>query len=384
MTAGFRPAAEETGAAAAPTWYVNPAARTWRTTRVTGAARFHETLPGYLSTRLVEVPSLAVELGAGRVLVKEESARLGLPAFKILGAAYAVSRALSARFGAGDRALPVGDLRSLVAEHGPVALFAATDGNHGRAVAHMARLIGTPAHIFVPAGLTDAAKAGIIAEGARVSEPATGYDEVVAAAIRAANAAGRDALLIQNTSWPGYEQVPRWIVEGYGTLFAEADAQLAAAGAPDPDLVAVPVGVGSLAQAAVRHYRAGRGPSGPVVLGVEAANAPAIISSLHAGRPLSVPTRHTIMAGLNCGTPSHAAWPDLRSGLDAAVTVTERQAATAVSDLAAAGVDAGPCGAAALAGVRVALTGHRDDLALPADATLLLLSTEGRAANPLP
>ncbi len=87
------------------------------------------------------------------------------------------------------------------------------------------------------------------------------------------------------------------------------------------------------------------------------------------------------MTGLNCGTPSHGAWPYLRSGLDAAVTVTDKQAATAVHDLTAAGIDAGPCGAATLAGVRVALTGH---LSLPADATLLLLSTEGRSANPLP
>lgn len=365
-------------------WYVNPAARAWRTGRVTGVAGFHESLPGYGPTRLVEVPSLAVELGAGRVFVKEESARLGLPAFKVLGAAYAVSRALSARFGAGDRAPPVDELRSLVARHGPVTLFAATDGNHGRAVAHVARLVGVPARVFVPAGLTGAATAGIAAEGAHVTQLPIDYDDVVTAAADAANAAGREALLIQDTSWPGYERVPGWIVDGYATLFTEADAQLTAAGAAAPDLVAVPVGVGSLAQAAVRHHRSTAGRRGPVVLGVEPANAPAIISSLHAGRPLTVPTRHTIMAGLNCGTPSHNAWPDLRSGLDAAVTVTDDQTATAVADLTAAGVDAGPCGAATLAGTRTFLTRHRDDLTLPAAATVLLLSTEGRAANPLP
>jgi diaminopropionate ammonia-lyase len=359
-----------------PVWYENPAARTWRCTSVTGVQRFHESLPGYAPTRLVEVPALATELGAGRVFVKEESARLGLPAFKILGAAYAVSRALSARFGAGDRALSLDELRVLVAEHGPVTLFAATDGNHGRAVAHVARLIGTPSHIFVPTCLSAAARAGISTEGARITAAAIDYDEVVVAARDAA--AEGDALLVQDTSWPGYEQVPQWIVDGYSTLFTEAGAQLAAAGVTSPDLVAVPVGVGSLAQAAVRHYRAG---AGPVLLSVEAANAPAIIASLQAGRPLSVPTRQTIMAGLNCGTPSHGAWPYLSSGLDAAVTVTDEQAATAVHDLAAAGIDAGPCGAATLAGVRVALTGH---LSLPAGATVLLLSTEGRAANPLP
>jgi diaminopropionate ammonia-lyase len=116
------------------------------------------------------------------------------------------------------------------------------------------------------------------------------------------------------------------------------------------------------------------------VLSVEPANAPAIISSLHAGRAVTVPTAPTIMAGLNCGTPSATGWPMLQAGLDAAVTVTDGEAARAVRDLQAAGVDSGPCGAAALAGVRaLARTG-----ALTADTAVLLLSTEGRAANPLP
>lgn len=367
-----------------PRWYANPAAGEWSATPVTGVTPFHETPPGYAPTRQVEVPALAAELDVGRVFVKEESSRLGLPAFKVLGAAYAVSRALSARFGTGDRALPLHELRSLISEHSPVTLFSATDGNHGRAVAHTARLIGTPAHIFVPASLTDAAKVGITSEGAHVTELGVGYDDVVTAATDAANAAGQDAQLIQDTAWPGYEQVPQWIVDGYSTLFTEVDTQLAAAGATGPDLIAVPVGVGSLAQAAVRHYRSTARTCRPVVLSVETANAPAILSSLHADRPLSVPTQHTIMAGLNCGTPSYNAWPDLRSGLHAAVTVTEHQAATAVHDLDAAGIDAGPCGAATLAGTRLALASHREDLALPADATVLLLSTEGRAANPLP
>jgi diaminopropionate ammonia-lyase len=151
-------------------------------------------------------------------------------------------------------------------------------------------------------------------------------------------------------------QIPQWIVDGYSTLFTEADTQLAAAGAPAPDLIAVPIGVGSLAQAAVRHYRARSADRlGPVILGVEPIHAPAIITSLQAGRLTSVPTHPTIMAGLNCGTPSHGAWPDLLSGLDAATTVSDQQAATAVHDLETAGIDAGPCGAATLAATRTAL-----------------------------
>ncbi|MER7243392.1 pyridoxal-phosphate dependent enzyme [Kribbella sp. NPDC000426] len=352
--------------------YVNPVARTWTTTPVTGVTEFHESLPGYAPTRLVDVPALADELGVGSVFVKEESSRFGLPAFKVLGASYAVSRALSALLGDGDHALP---LRMLADSN--VTLIAATDGNHGRAVAHLARLIGLPARIFVPDSLTAAAKAGIASEGAQIVELPLEYDDVVAAAREAGSAPG--ALPIQDTAWPGYTQIPQWIVDGYSTLFTEADTQLAAAGAPAPDVVVVPIGVGSLAQAAVRHHRV-HGRSQPVVLGVEPEHAPSVITSLQAGRLTSVPTHPTIMAGLNCGTPSHGAWPDLQFGLDAATTVTDQQAATAVHDLESAGIDAGPCGAATLAAIRTALP----ELHLPSTATVLLLSTEARAANPLP
>lgn len=370
----------------ASTTYWNPSARDWRTDRLAGVAAFHESLPGYRRTRLVDVPDLAAELGVGRVVVKEESSRLGLPAFKILGAAYAISRALSARFGTRDRALTLDELRDEIAARGPVRLVAATDGNHGRAVAHTARLLGTPAQIWFPDTLTAEAKDAIAREGAEIVELAIPYDDVVDAATRAAQDAGPDAILVQDTAWPGYEQVPQWIVDGYSTLFEEADAQVAQLGVASVDLVAVPVGVGSLAQAAVRHYRsgAGAGPGAPIVLSVEAAAAPPIIESLHAGEPVSVPTSPTIMSGLNCGTVSMNAWPVLRAGLDAAVTVGEDDAIRAVHDLEALGIDSGPCGAATLAGVRALLSDIRARDAIGPDGTILLLSTEGRLANPLP
>ena len=364
--------------------YWNPAARDWRTDRLAGIAAFHESLPGYRRTRLVDVPDLAVELGVGRVVVKEESSRLGLPAFKILGAAYAISRALSARFGSPERALTLDELREAIAiaPGPPPRLIAATDGNHGRAVARTARLLGLPAQIWFPDTLSSEAKDAIDAEGAETVELAVEYDDVVDAATRAAQDAGLDSILIQDTAWPGYEQVPQWIVDGYSTLFEEADAQLAELGVSSIDLVAVPVGVGSLAQAAVRHYRSGA--VAPIVLSVEAAAAPPIIESLRAGEPVSVSTRFTVMSGLNCGTVSANAWPILHAGLDAAVTVGEDDAIRAVHDLEALGIDSGPCGAATLAGVRALLSDIRARDAIGTDATILLLSTEGRLANPLP
>lgn len=368
----------------APSWYQHPDARAWRTEPVgDDVLAFHLGLPGYRRTELVELPVLAAELGVARVFVKDESARLGLPAFKILGASYAISRALSERLGQDAAALAFPELTAGLS--GGPTLVAATDGNHGRAVAHVARLLGLDARIFLPAALSRAAVDAVAGEGATVVELPAPYDEVVDAAASWAREAGPDALLVQDTAWPGYERVPAWIVDGYATLFAEADAQLAALGLAGVDLVAVPMGVGSLAQACVRHYRSA-GSNGTVVLGVEAHNAPAIISSLHAGQPVSVPTEPTIMAGLNCGTPSANAWPYLAAGMDAAATVTEAQATRAVYDLTRLGVDAGPCGAATLAGVRVVAEdpARRSAADLSPEAVVLLLSTESTAANPLP
>jgi diaminopropionate ammonia-lyase len=350
-------------------WFARPAARAWRCAAVPGGARdFHRGLPGYAATPLTEVQGLAAELGVGRVFVKDESARLGLPAFKVLGASWAVHQALA------GPTVP-----------SPVTLVTATDGNHGRAVARVARLLGQRAHVLVPDGVHPSAVAAIAAEGAEVTRVGGDYDEAVRQA--AAAAAGPATLLIQDTAWPGYERIPGWIVEGYGTLCAEIDEQLAAAGAGPPDLVGVPVGVGSLAQAVVTHYRSRLAETAPAVLAVEPEAASWVVLSLTRGEPVSVTTSETIMAGLNCGTPSSLAWPILQNGLDAAVTVTDAGSARAAADLAAAGVSAGPCGAAPLAGLRAALTGggsdqRRAELGLHPAATVVLLSTEGSAANP--
>jgi diaminopropionate ammonia-lyase len=370
---------------AASEWFVRPAARRWRTAPlVDDVTSFHRTMPGYAETPLVEVPAFAAELQVGRVFVKDESSRLGLPAFKILGASYAVSRALAARYGLGPRALPLSELAHRAATDRTLTMSAASDGNHGRAVARVGAMLGVAVTIYVPAAITAAAKAAIAGEGARLVEFDQPYDRVVSVAAEHARMAGPGHLVVQDAAWDGYEQVPRWIVDGYSTLFAETDAQLAAAGAANLDFGVVPVGVGAFAQAAVHHYRSGR--HAPTVLTVEPDRAPAVITSLHANRLVSVMTQPTIMAGLNCGTPSSIAWPYLVAGVDAAVTVTDEAAALAVADLAVAGLDSGPCGAATLAGARAALLdpGRRAELALGEDAVLVLFSTESRAANPLP
>jgi len=375
-------------------WFASPGARSWtcpaaEQVRAGEVLAFHRCLPGYAPTPLTEVPALAAELGVGRVFVKDESARLGLPAFKVLGASWAVRQLLAREPGAdGSRPASPGlaGLRSLAADRPGLVFVTATDGNHGRAVARMARLVAAPAHVFVPAITQPSVVAAIEGEGARVTQAAGSYDEAVAAAARWAE--GRPAAeLVQDTAWPGYEQIPGWIAEGYSTLFAETDAQLAAAGAAPPALVVVPVGVGSLAQAAVAHYRASDVPPSeepgarPALLAVEPDSAACLLASLQAGTPVSVPTAGTIMAGLNCGTVSTIAWPYLHAGLDAAVAVSDAEAARAVAGLTTAGLSAGPSGAASLAGARAVLTGpgsadRRALLAAAPASVVVLLSTE--------
>lgn len=402
-----------TGGPAGPPlpWLARPQARFWicavpEHVRVGAVRAFHAGLPGYAPTPLTEVPELARELGAGRVFVKDESSRLGLPAFKVLGASWAIHRLLTGS-PASEPVSPgttppdaLAKLRTAAAQRPGLIFVTATDGNHGRAVARIARLISTPARVFVPGVTSPATRAAIASENAEVTQINGSYDDAVATAGHWADD-HPGAALIQDTAWPDYELVPAWIVEGYSTLFAEIDAQLTAAGAGPPSLVAVPVGVGSLAQAAVAHYRGsvtaegwlGRGQnsapkqpsSATAVLAVEPDTAACLLASLRAGRPTTIPTANTIMAGLNCGSISSAAWPYLNAGLDAAVAVPDDAARRAAADLAAAGISSGPSGASSLAGARATLTGpgsprRRAEIGVDPASAIVLLSTE--AAHP--
>ncbi len=315
--------------------------------------------------------------------LKDESNRFGLPAYKVLGAAWAISRALSRRFGLKETPLgTVEALRQHLAVLGRLAptLVTATDGNHGRGVARVASWLGLPAEIYVPSGTAVQRLDSIRAEGARVIEVAGTYDEAVG---RAA-AAGDGALLIQDHGWPGYEEIPNWIAEGYETIFAEIDAEIAERAKSPYDVVLVQIGVGTLASAVVRHYRRAGLKHRPVIVGVEPTGAACALRSVAAGVPvmLSVGAGASIMAGLNCGTPSTAAWPALRHGINAYVTVEDEQARVAMRLLAAEGIASGESGAAGLAGLLELLEGAaglpaREALRIDAESRILLLSTEG-------
>lgn len=312
------------------------------------AAGFHARLEGYAPTPLRELPALAAELGLSAVGVKDESARLGLPAFKVLGASWAVERALRER-------------------PGVHTLVAASAGNHGRAVAHVAAHRGLACQVFLPARSLAARRDSIAAEGAEVVVVDGTYEDAVARAAQAGLEPGAMELADVGASGPA-----RWVIDGYATLFAELDAQ------GTFDVVLVPVGVGSLAAAAARHGA----DAGARVIGVEPASAACLTASLAAGEPVAVPTPGTRMAGLDCAEVSVAAWPSLRDGIHGTVTVSDDEALAAMGELAATGLAIGESGAAPLAALRALATepgcsALRDHVGLGTGSRVLLVATEG-------
>jgi diaminopropionate ammonia-lyase len=360
---------------------------------------FHQRLPGYAPTPLRDMPALATACGVGRVLVKDESSRLGLPAFKILGASWATYRVLCDRLGEEPSWSTLDDLASVVADRlGPLRLVAATDGNHGRAVARMAKLLGLSATILVPDGTADARIDGIASEGAEVIVAPGTYDDAITLS---AEMAGEGDLVISDTSWPGYEDPPRWVIEGYATIFAEIDGALEGGGVASPggapedvvvtaegievadpvtiDVAVVPLGVGALGAAAGASLRAGFEPgAGPLLVGIEPDTAACVAAAVEAGHVVEVPGPHrSLMAGLNCGLASMLALPIVTATFDALVAVDDDTCRRAIRAHAEAGMDVGETGAAALAGLMAVVDDHRAELPIPATATVLLLATEG-------
>jgi diaminopropionate ammonia-lyase len=332
---------------------------------VQASLAFHRRIPGYAPTPLVDAPDLAEELGLRAVSVKDESERLGLPAFKILGASWAVYNLLVERLGAEPEWRDLDELRAAVTPLGALKLVAATDGNHGRAVAHMAHLFGYEAEIFVPAGTADARIRGIESEGARVTVVEGTYDDAVAAS---AVLARDDVLVVSDTSWEGYTEVPRTVIAGYDTILAEVDAQLGAAELPD--LVVSPMGVGALTAAVADHYG-----GAATIAAVEPRSAACGLRSAQAGHPVYVPGPHdSIMVGLNCGNVSVVAWPAVMRGVDVFVAIDDDAAEQAMRDLAAVGVVAGETGAASLAGLRALVESDALDVR---GRRALVLCTEG-------
>jgi diaminopropionate ammonia-lyase len=339
-------------------------------------ALFHHRMPAYSPTLLLDAPDLAERLGVGRVVVKAETRRMGLPSFKILGASWATYKAICEHIGHEPEPWSnINELARNLAHLRPFKLATATDGNHGRAVSFMARLLGFECDVFVPAGMVRARIEAMEREGATVTVVDGDYDDAVA---RAAEEAGTRCLIVSDTSWPGYETTPAQVVEGYSTIFAEVDSALDASGLDRPDVVVIPMGVGAFMAAAVTHYRSTE--HRPVIVGVEPLDANCVQASALAGELAHVPGPHrSIMVGLNCGLPSLTAWPRLASGIDWLVSVDDDAARLAMRELADAAVASGETGAAALAGLDAILAdeGARAELGDLSGSTVLIVVTEG-------
>jgi diaminopropionate ammonia-lyase len=333
-------------------------------------------MPAYSPTLLLDAPEFAERLGVGRVVVKAETRRMGLPSFKILGASWATYKAICEHIGHEPEPWSnINELARNLAHLRPFKLATATDGNHGRAVSFMARLLGFECDVFVPAGMVRARIEAMEREGATVTVVDGDYDDAVA---RAAEEAGAGCLIVSDTSWPGYETTPAQVVEGYSTIFAEVDSALDASGLDRPDVVVVPMGVGAFMAAAVTHYRSDE--HRPVIIGVEPLDANCVQASVLAGELSHVPGPHrSIMVGLNCGLPSLTAWPRLASGIDWLVSVDDDAARLAMRELADAAVASGETGAAALAGLDAILAdeGARGELGDLSGSTILIVVTEG-------
>lgn len=338
-------------------------------------ARFHHKLPGYERTPLVDLTSVASDLGLGRIVVKVESNRLQLPSFKMLGASWATYRALVEHTGMDPEGWDTLDEFSEdLRDHGPLSLAAATDGNHGRAVARMAKLLGLDARIWVPHDIAQARIDAIESEGAEVIVIDGYYDDAIE---ESAAAASDDTLVISDTSWDGYEDVPGWVIDGYSTIFAEVDIQLVEQNLEEPTHVITPLGVGALGAATVAHYDT-KDPR-PTIIGVEPSEAASVQAALDVGKVITIESEfRTSMVGLNCGTASLIAYPILAHGMDWTIAIDDDWAERAMRLYADQGIVSGESGAATMGGLLALVDGaDRTELGLDHDAEVLLIITEG-------
>ena len=347
-------------------------------------AEFYATHPELPPTPLRSLPALAARLGVADVLIKDESARWGVEAFKIAGVRFAIEES--------------GHLDAEVRR----GVTCATAGNHGRAVARAARDLGVPCTVFLPAARTDAHQserstrnarvAAMRADGATVIETTESYEGAVALA--AAHGERTGAAIVSDTAWAGYERIPRLIMTGYTRLFDEAAMTWSA----PPDIVLVQGGVGGLVCAAANWFAFRFGSSRPFMIACEPDEAACLLESSRAGHLINLTTvgsqderrpsaLNTIMAGLRCAEPSPAAWPSIDAGIDAFMSVSDERALDTMKALAAPKssdepIHAGPSGAcSAAAMIALAQDSAADELRKAAGlgpaTRLMAIVTEG-------
>ncbi len=352
---------------------------------IKGVTYFHESLPGYRPTPLVKLSSLAKALGVKEIFIKDESKRFDLNAFKVLGASYAMARALMKELNLDSKKFTFEEILLHSKRISHLTFVTATDGNHGRAVAWVANKFDCKAVVFMPKGTSKPRLRAIQDLGAKASILDCNYDEAVDFAEQEAKK--NNWTLIQDTSFPEYEEIPENIMQGYFTLLTEVMAQ---GENMDFTHVFVQAGVGSLSGAVLAHLCNIFGKSKPIFILVEAAGAPCFYKSMEAGdgKPHTVHgDLKTIMAGLACGKPCQIGWDILKAGADAFVTCSDEVARKGMRILGNPmdndiRIVSGESGAVTLGLVYYLLFKERyadlkNNLKLDKKSKILLFSTEG-------
>lgn len=358
--------------------------------RIAEVVQFHRSFPQYAVTPLHALNALAKTVGVKRIWVKDESFRFGLNAFKGLGGSYAIGKYLSEKLGMNmnDVTFDLLKSRAIKEKLGEITFVTATDGNHGRGVAWAASQLGHHAVVYMPKGAAPARLENIRAAGAAASITDLNYDDTVRLAKQRAEENGW--VLIQDTAWDGYEEVPVWIMQGYATIISEALEQIAAGGAGWPTHVFLQAGVGSFAASMLGYLVERFGEARPLAVVVEPDKADCLYKSIAVGdgAPHAVTgALDTIMAGLACGEPSTVSWGILRDYAKLFVSCPDYVAARGMRILANP-LDEDPkvvsgesgavgLGLVSLMATQAALAAAASAIQLNQEASILIISTEG-------
>jgi diaminopropionate ammonia-lyase len=349
--------------------------------------QFHQSFPIYRQTPLLDLHNLAGKLGIKNFFVKDESYRFGLNAFKVLGGSFAIGSYIAERLGMDIAELPYERMisRGIRNELGDITFATATDGNHGRGVAWTAKQLKQKAVVYMPKGSSQERFESIKAENAEVTITNLNYDDTVRMAHDEADKNGW--VMVQDTSWEGYQDIPKWIIQGYGTMALEAYTQLP----ENPTHIFIQAGVGALAGAVTGFFaNACKGSDKPIVTIVEPDAANCIFRTAKAadGKLHFVSgDMNTMMAGLACGEPCDIGWRVLESYADFSISCPDYISAKGMRILGApvpgdTRIISGESGATSSGAVIEILSNPRYEdfqrqIGLTKDSVILCFSTEG-------
>jgi len=345
---------------------------------------FHRSLSGYKPTPIIELEKISNDLGVGKIIAKDESGRFGIKAFKALGASYAIFRILKKiwedKYGDGF------DFKSFRNEEkldklGKLTFCAASDGNHGKAVAWTSKMLGHNSVIFMPSETVISRIKNIESESGKVIIVDGTYDDCVRVASEEAKKNGWYE--IADTAYPGYTDIPSWVLNGYSTLFREMEEKISGFDFGKNDFIFLQAGAGAFAASGASWLTKQFGADRPKIIIVEPLEASCYLESIIEGKAVATKGKmETIMAGLNCGVPSTIAWPILKDTADLFISIPDKYAKDAMRQYASEGIISGESGAAGLAGLIALMTDKsleqaKSKIGIGKNSKIIVVNTEG-------